>query len=286
MRIRKIKSTRNEYIYAGGVWIRNFTKWGTKPVNESCMIPPQDQFLVVKNEFASKTLNLGNIAEEKFSFANVVIVSDGYQFVQKAELLRNLPANTAIIATNGALKKWPLMEGAKKRILNFYVVNNPYEDCMYFMPRRYFPTAICSSRTHLEFLKQYGGMKYIYDPTPERDFGFPKEERYYLDDYRNPICAAMGMAYRFGASKVMLFCCDDSFSEEKSAAVKLENGLWTYPQHLRSHEIIDANAYWLKTAGIRVGNYSSGPKSIHAEYITGEEQVKAFFEEVSNERLS
>ena len=71
--------------------------------------------------------------------------------------------------------------------------------------------------------------------------------------------------------------CDDSFDVEKPGAIKLENGLWTYPQHLKSQEIIDAQCFWLKQAGIEVSDYSSGREYTYASYIENEEAFKKFF---------
>lgn len=279
MRIRKIKETRNEYISAGGVWVRNFAVPICNPMNESCMIYKEDHATIVKNEYANHALNLSNIAEENFHFTKVVIVSDGFNFEEKCQFLHNVSPKVCVIAVNRALKKWPLIDSQKSRPINLYVVNNPYEECLYYLPQRYFPACIASSRTHNEFLKRYSGVKYLYAPTPDKEFGFKKHEKYFIDDYRSPVCAAMGLAYRFGARQIMTLCCDDSFNQHKPMAEELENGLWAYPQQLRSSEIIDANAFWLKQVGIKVADYSSGPKTKHAEYIESDDKAKCFFEE-------
>ena len=104
------------------------------------------------------------------------------------------------------------------------------------------------------------------------------ESHVFIDDYRNPVCAALGIAYRMNAKKIMLFCCDDSFVDERPAAEKLENGLWAYPQHKISYRIIDGIGYWLKEKEIGIMNHSSGIKYVNIPYISQENLLNYFGE--------
>lgn len=282
MRIRKIKSTKNEYVYAGGSWVRNFTKTGIKPVDLSKLFRPDDYNLIVSNEFASETFGVSNIADDNFNFSKVIIVSDGYDFEKRQQLAAKIEGSV-VLAVNGALKRWQLFDNNRILVkpINFYIVNNPYAECMYFMPSVYFPSCIMSSRTKPEFIRNYIGMKYLYSPTPNIQFGIHKNVvKYTVDDYRNPICAAINLAFRFKAKKILLLCCDDSLPVQKPGTVLLENGLWTYPHHMRSHDIIDANLFWItrEEIGIQIADYSSGPKYVNAEYIKTEEEAIDFFQ--------
>jgi hypothetical protein len=92
---------------------------------------------------------------------------------------------------------------------------------------------------------------------------------YQIDDYRNSICAAILLAFRFHVRKLLLFCCDDAFDIERPASEKLENGLWIYPQQNVAHDLIDANLYWLSNQEYEVAikDHSSGPKYKNAGYI-------------------
>jgi len=280
MRLKKVKKTKNEYVFAGGVWVRNFCKPDAQSVLENNMLSKKDIDTVLHNERSNRTLQLGMISDESFYFPKVVIVSDGYDFQRKIECLRLFPdKDICVLAVNKALKLWPLVGVENPRSINFYVVNNPYDEASYFLPQRYFPACIGSTRTSYGFMSAYQGMRYFYEPTPERGFGYIKSQMYFIDDYRNPISSALSLAYRLGARKIMMLCCDDSFKEEKPSAVRLSNDLWTYPQHLRSQEILDAQSYWLKQAGIQVANYSSGREYENAVYIKDDDEFKTFFTE-------
>jgi hypothetical protein len=234
----------------------------------------------LENETKNSLEKCAWIDSESFQMRDVVIVSDGYGFQNKQKILSKLPKSTTIIGVNGSLIKWNLTD----RVMNWYVVNNPYRECMKYLPRRnrIMPKCIASCRTNHQFMSAYKGIKYKYYPVNEKKYsGFGlKETQWQVDDYRNSICAALNIAYRFGAENIMLFCCDDSFLEERDNAIQLPNKLWTYKPLLRSHEIIDANLYWLtqeEEYQVQVADCSSGLNYSNAAYINSEEEVVSFF---------
>ena len=284
MRIKTTLSS-NEYIRAGGVWVRNFTKKGISPIGLSHMYEKTDFQSVLKNE--EKNKRLPKISEEVLRFRNVLIISDGYQFGERHKIIKNLPKDVCVLTVNGALKAWKLSSRTfsieERRNINAHVINNPYRESLMSLPEKesaYYPTCIASIRTHFEFCQRYRGNTYVYLPTPEKTFGYSRNETYFIDDYRNPICAAIGLAYQFDVRKLLLMCCDDSQKEQKSQMVQLENGLWTYPHHIRSQEIIDGNLYWLthqEGKEVKVGDFSSGNKYQNSVYISSEQDVLDFF---------
>ena len=285
MRIKKTK--KNEYVYASGLWVRNFAKEGSLAVNHNRITSREDQAMLTSNEKQNERLSIANISDENVEFPKVVIISDGHNFEERHRLISKFPGDVSVIAVNGALKKWSMSDRSKPeefRTLNVYLVNNPYPECMKYMPKkgcRYFPTCVASSRTYPGFLKQYQGNLYLYDPSPEAEFGFEKKNKYFLDDYRNPICAAICLAYRFSAKKVLLLCCDDAFEDQREAALQLENGLWTYPQQKLAEKIIDANLFWLKNSDedVAITNYSDGANYANAVYINSDEEAIQFFKD-------
>jgi len=284
MRIKTTYSS-NEYIRAGDVWVRNFTKKGIAPISISHMYDKSDYPNLLRNE--ERNRKRARISEEKIIFHKVVVVSDGYDFANRHQLLSKLPPDVCILTINGALKGWKLMgpkvDPQSQRSINAHIVNNPYREVLTDLPERqspYFPVCVGSIRANHEFYERYRGDVYVYQPTPERVFGYEKNEAYFIDDYRNPVCAAIGLSFQFDVRKLLLLCCDASFTEKKDQAVQLENGLWTYPQHLRSKEIIDANLYWLthqEGREVVVADYSSGGNYTNAVYISSEQDALDFF---------
>lgn len=267
-------------MYASDMWVRNFTKENVPYVNINETVDPKDYFTLLKNEIQNARMRYPWIDTEGFYHEKIIIVSDGYKFAEKQKLLAGLPRDVAIMGVNGALVKWKLPQ----RTPNYYVVNNPYPECMQYLPRRAraFPKCIASTRTNFDFLAAYKGTKYRYYPVSEQTYSglTEKEIEYQIDDYRNIVCAAIGLAYRFGAAKLLLFCCDDTFDDERPGAEQLPNGLWMYPQQRIVHGLLDASLYWLKDAlgdEIEIADHSSGPYYDNAAYI-GEDKVLSFFD--------
>lgn len=281
--IMRIKKTidGNQYLMTDqNKWVRNFTKPTVPFVDINNTIDPRDHFLFLKNEVQNNLRRYSWIDSEKFHHPNIVIVSDGFDFQRKQKLLAELPKDVTIIGINGSLAKWEL-----PRSMNYYVANNPYKDCMKYLPRgkKTYPKCIASARTNFEFLENYRGTKFKYYPVNETSYSTLgiKEVSWQIDDYRNAVCAAIGLAYHFNAEKVLLLCCDDAFKEERPGAKKLDNGLWLYPQQEIAHGLIDGNLYWLKNQSykeIYIGDCSNGPNYKNSTYIC-EERIANFWEE-------
>jgi hypothetical protein len=284
----KQHSTHNEYIRAGDMWVRNFAKFGVPPLALDHLFEDHEYDLILANEVMNK--NYTRISRDTLSLTEAIIVSDGYGFNWKHLCIAKLPA--PVFAVNRALRNWKLMtpelSSNERRSINAYITNNPYQECMGYLPTSknpYYPACIASTRTNYAFLKKWLGDKYVYEPPPDPKFGAERQESYCIDDYRNPICAAIGLLHQFGVQKLMLISCDDSFAPERDFAVPLPNGLWTYPQQIRSHEVIDANLYWLthqEEREVQVADWSDGPKYVNATYINSEEEAIEFFAEEGN----
>jgi hypothetical protein len=275
----------NEYIQAEKTWVRNFTKKQIASIQLDHMFSKSDYSLILKNEQLNK--NKPKISDEKITFKKIVIVSDGFDFESRHKLISKFPEDVCVLAINKALNKWKLYYSTtppeQRRTINAYVTNNPYKEALSFLPTKeskYYPTCISSIRTNHEFVRKYLGDVYVYLPTFENSFGFNSSENYYIDDYRNPVCAAIGLAYQFGVEKLMLLCCDDSFKEKRESAIKLKNELWTYAPLIKSHGIIDANFHWLKKQEdkeVIISDYSDGPEYKNAVYINNDDAACAFF---------
>lgn len=282
MRIKKHPNGNEFLLTRENMWVRNFTKNGVPYVDLNKTYNSNDYFVFLKNEIQNSLERYAWIDTEDFYHEKVVILSDGFGFAEKhLKLAKMLPKEVAIIGVNQSLKMWK----APERSMNYYLVNNPYDECMKYMPRknRGLPRCIASTRTNYEFLMHYKekGSVYKYCPVNEENYTGKANEKikYQIDDYRNPVCAALQLCYHFGTEKVLLFCCDDSFEQERPGAEKLHNGFWQYPQQNIAHGLIDATAYWLKSmkySETHIKDHSCGPLYENAAYID-EDEIESFF---------
>jgi hypothetical protein len=273
--IKKHKSRNEYFITEDGIFVRNLCKEDVPSIDINKLILEKDCKLFLENAIFQKKLGINDFQFSANRCEDIVVVSDGYDFDKKQSVLEKLPRKVRILAVNGALKKWKC-----RRNINWYIVNNPYTECKRFLIDSKVP-CVAATRTSSEFIKKYKGQVYTYYPTPNCQFtDIRNESHIFIDDYRNPVCAAIGIAHRMGGKRIMLFCCDDSFADERAAAEKLENGLWAYPQHIISYHIIDAIGHWLKEKEISIMNHSSGIKYINIPYI-GQESLLNFFGETN-----
>lgn len=274
MRIKKHKNKNQYYLTEDEIWVRNFTMPNSQyaDINNDINI---DYKFILDNEVKNNMMKLSQIDGENINFNKIIIVSDGFNFIKDQEILSKINKDVAILAVNGALNKWKLIgslcpEGLSKRMINYYIINNPYEEAMSFLPKNhsYFPPCISSSKTNNNFILKYKGNKFLYCPTPNKNYFYKSNYvSYMIDDYHNPICAALSLSYRFNAKSIALFCCDSSFSDYKPAAIKLENGLYSYEQQIIAQHVIDGMCYWLKKEDIKIFNCSNGIKYKNADYI-------------------
>ena len=282
---KRIKSNPdgNKYILTNeNMWVRKFTAEGISFVDINKTIKQSDHFVFLENEVKNNLQKHTWIDSENYDMRKVLIVSDGYDFSNKHKILANIPKDVTIIGVNGSLNKWSI----PNRSLNWYLSNNPYEECLHYLPRRnkILPKCIISPRTNHKFVSSYKGLKYKYYPVNEDGYTTlgKNEIGWQVDDYRNPICAAIGIAYTFGAEKICLFCCDDSFETFRDGSEKLENGLYQYPQQRTAHGLIDGLFYWLKNHeyyDFDIVDCSSGKEYDNATYIK-EEGILPFFNKV------
>lgn len=277
MRIKTFE--KNKYILSKeGVWVRNLCSTAKNiDINN---LYSKEKSIWLNNEFSNikkSKLDLPPIQHE-----NIIICSDGYGWEEKQKILASVPYNLVkIIGTNQSLSKWNMV-GSKaelKRAMSFYVVNNPYKECVSYLPKKhnYYPDLVASLRTNSDFINQYKGEIFFYKPSDDLDYSSPPNILgLRLDDYRNPICAAISLSYKLGAKKILLFCCDDAFEDERPNSIKMENGLYQYPQHIMSQNIIDQQLYWLSKNDIKIFDHSCGIKYKNAEYIK-QDDILSFF---------
>lgn len=280
MRIKKFKN--NEYILADGVWVRNLCKEATHfDIN---LLGKNELALFLENECTNIKVSSLQIDDlDQVNLRNLVICSDGYEWKTRQMELGKIP-NTLVktIGVNGSLAKWEMVgeKAETQRTMTFYMVNNPYPECLGYLPRshRYYPNLIASTKTNPKFFKEYQSQPFFYKSSQDLNYsGIGSDQSYMrMDDYRNPICAAISFAWRKGVKKIALLCCDEAFEEERPGAVKMENGLYQYPQQIMCQHIIDSQLYWLREAGVKIADCSSGIEYKNAGYIKPE-NLEDFF---------
>jgi hypothetical protein len=282
----KNHKNKNDYLMHEGVLIRDLTKENVTPVDINNLYSNGDYQTLLTNEQINNSKKNVSLDYEAIRLSKVIIISDGFGFNEVHKEFHKLPRDVTIIAVNGALKNWKLVgkdcPEENKKAINYYVVNNPYEECMWFLPRNhsYYPRCIASSKTNHEFLKKYDSeIKYIYNSTPDNDYsglntsGFNK-----FDDYRNPICAALALSYSFGVRKIAILCHDESYKDFKEGMIKTESGNFCYPQQIKSKLFIEGMCYWLTRKDIAIANNSKSLFLKNTQYIESENLVN-FFEE-------
>jgi hypothetical protein len=263
--IKKSKNQNQYVLTANGLWIRDFTKGG-QSLDINNLLSEREYGLLATNESQNQMVRMAPIDMETIRQQKAVIVSDGHNFAEVIKAVSALPRSVAIIGVNGVLNKWP-----SDLRMNYYIANNPYVECMSFLPCvAKVPKVIVSNRTYPAFVRHIVNRKivtYKYSPTPTARFG-KRQASYTVDDYRNPVCAATHLAYKFGVSQLAIVGCDESFEKARPGAVELDNGLFTYSPHVMSDSILDGMLFWMKKADVKVANASYGSKLNNADYIS------------------
>lgn len=264
---------KNEYCLSrSGHWIRDFTKSVVTPADINDITPLEDMKLILDNEFKN-SLKKYQTMEETFH-EKAIIIGDGYGFEDSIKAIEELSSDVVVIGVNKAFSRWK-----SARHLNYYVVNNPYQDCLYYYPQivTTWPKCVASIRTYPHFLEVYRGLLCLYSPICGEIYSGPfKDNSFFIDDYRNAICAAIGLCYKFKVKKLMLMSTLEMYQDERAGTIPVKDGLWTYPQQKMAHDLIDANLYWMKKAKIDVGYTNSGLDYEFATYITLAD-LKRFF---------
>jgi hypothetical protein len=265
---------KNDYVFSdSGHWVRDFTKPLSKPLDINNLIPISDMKIMLENETNNHGRIYQNIDTENMVHSKILIIGDGYSFEKSQEALKNLPSDVVVIGVNGTLNRWD-----NSRRMNYYVINNPYEDSLFYLQNaKTLPKCIASTRTYSGFLKDYKSMIYTYAPVTDEVYsGVVGETNSFVDDYRNPICAAISLSYKFKVKKLMVMSLAELYDEERPGTQKTTDGLWIYPQQKTALSLIDANFCWLQKAKIDVGYNDKGSDYKFATYISTD-MTRRFF---------
>jgi hypothetical protein len=255
------------------IWIRNFGIRHASPLDINNLYSEQEINFIINNELINNYHKNSFYEAEDLSDKNVFIISDGYGFEKTKEILETTEIkNQYIILTNSALRFWDI----KRYLPSLYVVNNPFKESLAYLNKRIFPRLLASTKTYPEFFKYYNfnaGL-YLYHSTPQLNYKAPIKTDYsnYLDDYRNPICAALVNCYYGNAKNIFLMSCSEGYKENKNGSI-LKNEVYQYPQQILADQIVDANIFWIKKNNPEINvNYFGINKSFKfARYIIEDE---------------
>lgn len=274
----KTTKDRNEYSLADSIWVRNFAREDTKPLDINDLYTNDEIRICIENEVRNSKIIVPNISTENFDFKSVVIISNGYGFRENhkklVESINNydgrqvLSVNNTIISWNAT--KYP----------NFYLTNSFNKpSSMNFLPR-----LICSQRMDYDFLKNYRNNKFVYSPTPNYKFSSPNsiDETCFIDEYRNPICASISCSHKFRASRIFLAFCSEGYETKKEGMIDVGDGIFMYPQQILANNIINHMIFWYRYSNPSVKIFYTGNKNSFsfAKYL----RVDDFIEAVNYER--
>jgi hypothetical protein len=239
----KKHASRNEYTYAGsGLWVRNLTKKFVKPIDINEQLVREFEIpLLLANEAENAVHDYRRQLPEE-TFKKIAIVSDGDMFESCHKLLEQINKDVCIIGICGTLKNWDC-----HRRMNFYIVNNPFNEAIDYLPKiqKTNPRCIASSRTNPKFLEKFPGIIYEYTPTPNRILGSTRTDSPILDDYRSPLCAALSFSYHLGVEKLAILFPDTVYNNHRPGSIRVSDG-FVYPQSLVARNLADAVLGWLK----------------------------------------
>jgi hypothetical protein len=275
-RIKKIKNSEFVKTTNYDYWVKDFTKNGSS-IDINSTITEQEYFVFLENELKNNFQRYNWFDPSEFYYRSAIIISDGFDFNEIHKILRR-KKDVCILGVNNVLNKWRNEECEP----NFYVVNNPYEDCLKFLPKkRNLPRCIASNRTNSQFLDRYGGMIYRYSSASEEKVNFNKtsDASFQVEDYRNPVCAAINISFKIGCENILLLCNDNSFPENRPGSVLLDNNFYCYPQQNFATEIIDSCFYWLKKNKNNIFYNSKSKKMESAVYIESD-KIKDLIDEL------
>lgn len=245
----KILPDKTKYLFSGNIWVRDFNS-----KSNSNLIQDLYNFdeikLITENEIENKSYNLPLLDKSVISAFHVSIISDGYDFPC------DVPKNSLTIGVNGTLKE--------NFIPNYYLFLHPGKESLSWFPNhlKTLPSLIASTKSNPEFIRKWknkGGIVFFYVPNfgPNYSTNIFKP-KFFVDDYRDPVCAGIYLSYKWGCTKLSILAPHDLYKEPRIGTESINN-LYIYPQMMNKHKLIDGCLYWFKEFGGEAEILTSGP---------------------------
>jgi hypothetical protein len=274
----KSHKNKNEYFFTDDkIWVRNFAKTNVKPSDINNFYSEEEIQMLLNNEVKNNEIQTLDLMSEIKDFKKVLIISDGYGFKDASTWLDQIPNDVKIIANYGACRFWN-----SKRLPNYMLVTNPFDDALVYLPEKIFPMLIASSRTNPNFLRRYANTIIKYFPTPDENYESHSSHNnpMRIDEYRNSIAASVSVAFKMNCEKLLIAYPVNAYEKQRPATEKIEeNELYYYPQQKISCNIIDANLFWYKLGKPNANICYSGIKNSlkFANYIETN-MIRNFYE--------
>jgi hypothetical protein len=238
---------QNQYVLVDpNIWVRNFTKKVAKPVDINNLYNESEYENLTNNELASSIYNYPYLEEGFFQNKNVVILCDGYGYKESKQYVEKLNSqNYFIICLNTTLSLWE----NKNRTPDLFLNNNSTKDCLRHANNKISVPCVCSTRVNMDFYKEHRGPIRRYGITESLNLHFDRlpGQTIRLDEYRNPVCAAVHLCWVNNIKNIILVGCTNGTIEEKMGTIKYGN-LYKLPSQKISDEIIDAMLMWYISA--------------------------------------
>lgn len=239
---KKHKNT-NEYLKIGNYWIRNYVSASVKPQDVNNFYHDVDVRDLIDNEIKNTNLRLGILDTSLFSkFRKWLIVSDGLGF-ENHKMLERVASDVCVIVVNQAARFWQSFVFPE-----YFVFNNPSKASLTALPISRFPKLIGNRKSYHNFIRNYKNIVYLYDSVADDYYEslISKDSSTHIDDYRNPICAAINLAHQCGGGDIFLGFCSVAYKEHRPGTIEIENGIHQYEVQRTADEIVDGNLFWYK----------------------------------------
>jgi len=275
--IKSHKNKNDYFLTDDKIWVRNFFKLNAKPIDINNFHTEDEIKLLLSNEIKNQETVTFDFASEIKNSKKALIISDGFGFNDFSNIINQIPSDVKIIANYGACRFWN-----SKRLPNYMVITNPFDDALVYLPERIFPILIASSRTNNNFITRYANTIIKYYPTPDERYESPISHNnpVHIDEYRNSIAVSISIAFKMGCEKVCIACPINAYEKQRPATEKIENtDLFYYPQQRIARNIIDANIFWYRMGKPNANICYSGIKNSlkFANYIEPN-MIRNFYE--------
>ena len=248
-KVKQIRSTRNRYVAAGNLWIRDPFLQNCVPLQDSHCFDPEEFDGLVKNQLSNEKTIPNNILDQNYKISTAVIIGEGVRSTELYKQCHDFPDGTSIVSIGSGF-----LNAASSTHINLVL---PQDHDRIDHAKKYYPSSLFSIYANTKLVEKSQGLKFHYVPTPQSNFGSGNGVKV-LDDYRCPVNLALTLVLKLGAVSILLVGCDRGKTSQLPGMVEISKGTYSYPNQLQSHKTLDAQAYWANENGRQIFDLSCG----------------------------